>query len=307
MNNYLNYYYGLYPLELHQSVDFFYFELNSKLYYFIIYKRPITESKALYELTVSLILKQLAVHQIILNKDYSPLTYINNIPYLLLKTNINTFSKVTLNDILYLAFNSEVNGDFKSLIKTDWPTLWAEKIDYFEYQISQVAKKHPLLGGCLNYFIGLGENAITYIKNTVLELQPTIDDSLVLAHKRIKANDTLFDLYNPLNFIIDYKVRDIAEYVKSSFWANKDIRQEVDWYFKTQNLSPYSIRLFYGRLLYPSYFFDLYEQIIDGYLEDEVVLKIIERIKEYEALLSWFHQYLATYQPLPSLSWLTKR
>lgn len=307
MNNYLNYYYGLYPLEVNKSPHFFYFNINNNLYYFIIYYRKINEAESLYQLSNNLLLQGIFVHQIILNKEGSPITYINNIPYILMKIYIKDFSLITLNDIAYLSYSTEGIKELSFLKKIDWPDLWGKKIDYFEYQISQVGKKHSFLCECLNYFIGLGENAILYIKNTILELGPIISDSYSIAHKRIAYDDTLFDLYNPLNFIIDYKTRDLAEYIKSCFWAKRDIWSEVDQYFKTQNISPYGLRLFYGRLLYPSFFFDLYESIIDGYLEDEEVLKIIERIEEYETFLKKFHQYLSTYHPIPSLSWLNNK
>ena len=43
----------------------------------------------------------------------------------------------------------------------------------------------------------------------------------VISHKVIKENDSVEVLYNPMNIIFDYKVRDIAEYIKSYFGLDK--------------------------------------------------------------------------------------
>ena len=55
------------------------------------------------------------------------------------------------------------------------------------------------------------ENAIAYFNSI------TLDDNYryVLSHKTIKYDDSVEVLYNPLNIIFDYRVRDIAEYIKN--------------------------------------------------------------------------------------------
>ena len=75
-------------------------------------------------------------------------------------------------------------------------------------------KKYPLLVDSFNYFVGMAENAISYY-NTIL-----IDKNYryVVGHKVIKWTDTVESLYNPLNITFDYKVRDIAEFIKYNFF-----------------------------------------------------------------------------------------
>ena len=64
----------------------------------------------------------------------------------------------------------------------------------------------------------IAENAILYAKNTNIELKPVLSDYLTISHKRITNQTTLFDLYNPLELIIDLNVRDVAEYIKFKFF-----------------------------------------------------------------------------------------
>ena len=57
-----------------------------------------------------------------------------------------------------------------------------------------------------------------------------------ILHKRIKLNSTLFDLYNPLNLIIDFKVRDFAEYIKDCLINDGDYKSIIDKIFKKLTL-----------------------------------------------------------------------
>ncbi len=307
MNNYINYYYNLYPNQVHQHNNFYYFHLNHQKYYIIICDRSAEEINYLYQLNVDMIKRGSLVHEIILNKDNSPLTFINNISYIMFKVHVDENKEINLVDINNMILSNENVIKNKVLDRTNWVELWSQKIDYFEYQIIQVEKRFPLLYQYLSYYIGLGENAISYIKNTIIELKPTIYDTLTVSHKRIKPYFTLYDLYNPLLFIIDYKVRDLSEYIKESFFANKDIWTELDHYFKHNNLSIYSLRLLYGRLLFPSYFFDVYEGIIDGNIKEEEVISIISKVNQYEQFLNNFYQYISRNNNVPPITWLNKK
>ena len=55
----------------------------------------------------------------------------------------------------------------------------------------------------------------------------TFNGQVSVSHKRIGKNSTLYDLYNPLNLIIDYKARDAAEYFKDLFIQKENIFEEV--------------------------------------------------------------------------------
>ena len=54
------------------------------------------------------------------------------------------------------------------------------------------------------------ENAISYFNNNV-----TFNSKKYICHKRVSVNMSLYDFLNPLNFVVDYKERDIGEYLKS--------------------------------------------------------------------------------------------
>jgi spore coat protein YutH len=274
----------------------------------MIYDRLVEDSKSLYELNQEMLKRNALVHEIVLNKDNQILTYINNIPYILLRGYINEDKIITLPDINFINIIGENIKYDRQLERTNWVDLWANKIDFIEYQISQVGKKFPLLIDNLTYYIGMGENAISYVKNTTLELKPTQYDVLTVNHRRIRANDTAFDLYNPISFVIDNKVRDLSEYIKSNFFLGKNIWNDIYEYFNHNTLSPYSLRLLYGRLLFPSYYFDLYEQIIEEKVKEEEILSIISKLDDYEIFLDEFYHYITSNNYyLPPIPWINKK
>ena len=65
--------------------------------------------------------------------------------------------------------------------------------------------------------------------------------NLSISHRRIHKKDTLFDLYNPINFIIDVKVRDICEYYKTCFLDNQNIIDDIKNYLTTILLAPSAV------------------------------------------------------------------
>ena len=153
-----------------------------------------------------------------------------------------------------------------------------------------------------DYFIGLAENAISYLTYTKKETPKTIYDNKVLSH-----NNLYHSLEDPLNIIIDHKSRDLAEYIKISFFNNnKNIFQELDNYFYYQKYSDYGIRVLFSRILYPSFYFKIYNDIIQGIIKEKELNKIINNIDKYEIYIYKIYIYLKKYSNLPPVEWLKK-
>ena len=161
------------------------------------------------------------------------------------------------------------------MIRTAWAPMWSYKIDYIETQISENIKKYPIVLESINYFIGLTENAI--------ELSQNVKSDIYICHKRFKYDYTEIDFYNPLNIVFDSRVRDVAEYFKDCFFNDIPIDNMVLTYIKQNNLTLEEKKLFLSRLLYPSYYFDEYDKLINN--ENHKLNKIIEKIDMYERLL----------------------
>lgn len=304
MKNNIMYYYNLRIDNITQNNNNYYFTINNDNYCFTIYTRDIKESDAIYKLNKYMLSSNILVHEIIPNKDNYVVTIINNIPYILYKIYINKNKKLTINELTYLS-NYTYQVD-KILTRNNWNILWSNKIDYFEYQINQMGKKYPILVDTFAYFTGLAENAISYVKYTTLETQIETSDNPVISHRKI--NNTVESLYNPLNIILDHKSRDIAEYIKLSFLnKNTNIYQELDSYFTSNYYSEYGLRLLYARIIYPSFYFDMYEQIIQGLRKESDLLNIVSLLDDYELYLKEMYYYLKKYHNIPEIDWITKK
>lgn len=304
MKNNIMYYYNLRIDNITQNNNNYYFTINNDNYCFTIYTRDIKESNEIYKLNKYMLSSNILVHEIIPNKDNYVVTIINNIPYILYKIYINKNKKLTINELTYLS-NYTYQVD-KILTRNNWNILWSTKIDYFEYQINQMGKKYPILVDTFAYFTGLAENAISYVKYTTLETQMETSDNPVISHRKI--NNTIEPLYNPLNIILDHKSRDIAEYIKLSFLnKNTNIYQELDSYFSNNYYSEYGLRLLYARIIYPSFYFDMYEQIIQGLRKESNLLNIVSLLDDYELYLKEMYYYLKKYHNIPEIDWITKK
>ena len=293
MKNVINYYYNLYPENIFQSSEEYYFFVNNIRYTFIKYLGDVLEINKIYNMHLDILNKNIYVHPIILNKDNKPLTFINNIPYILMQT-VYYGSKVTIDNIMSFA-----NIEASTTSTPNWGELWSIKNDYLEYQISMLGKKHPLIRDSFSYFIGLGETAIQLINTTEKSLT-----SSVYAHKRISKKNTTFDLYNPLNITVDLKVRDAAEYFKQSFFKGENIEEELAYYFDNSLLSTYEYIMFLARMIYPTYYFDIYEEVITGREDDKSLLQIINKVDSYEQILKKIYHYYKSFLRITPIEWL---
>ena len=238
------------------------------------------------------------IDKIILNKFNSPITKVKDILYvlILLKGNNN----INLSIISNLA--SIDIPSFKSLERNNWEVLWGNLIDYYEMQIGQNEKKYPLIRESFDYFVGMGENAISYLVNTKKEVKPNFYDKKVLSH-----NNLYNSLFDPLNIILDHKARDLAEYIKLSFFNNnQNIFKELDEYFYYNHYSFYGMRILFARIIYPSFYFKLYDEILSKKKEEKELNSIIKRIDDYELYLSNIYLYLRKYYDIPMIEWLKK-
>lgn len=279
-----------------------YYEFNHNNNYYRLYilneEYNIYNYNNIYTINKELINNTL-MSEIILNKDKNIITTYHNINYILLKINCNINKNITLEEIDYLSKVKIVNNN-----KSNWGLLWSKKIDYLEELISENGKKYPQVVNSFNYFIGLSENAISYYNNI------DIDNNMIyyISHKVLRPTDKVDSLYNPLNIIYDYRVRDVAEYIKNSFWTdNHNIYNELNNYLYKNNLSLNEVKLLISRVLFPSFYFDLYEDIFNYNKDEKILNNIISRIDEYEEYLNSIIIYFKRFYPIDEIEWLKKK
>lgn len=295
MKNFLEYFYNIKIDNINKHNNFYEF-IYQKNKYKLYINEFIPNPTLTYNISKSLKYNSL-ISEIILNKDNNIITTYNNNYYILLKLSINETKKITLKEISNLA-----NKLYVENLNINWGLLWSNKIDYLEELINENGKKYPIIVDSFNYFVGLAENAISYYENVKTEN----NYKYVISHKKININDTIEAIYNPFNIIFDYRVRDIAEYIKISFWNNLNIYKELDNYLINNYLTINEVNLLISRLLYPSFYFNMYEDIIINKKDEKILLNIINKTKEYESYLNNIILYLKKYYPCEEIEWLKK-
>ncbi|MDO4394818.1 MAG: hypothetical protein Q4C23_02410 [Mycoplasmatota bacterium] len=297
MKNFIEYFYNMRIDKIKYEDKSYSFVYNGYLYKMYIYDNY-GNVNFLLEVNKKLIGNTL-MSEIISNRNGEIISINNNIPYILIRIYANGNKVISLEEISYLA-----NSLYKDKIQINWGNLWSRKIDYLEDLINENGKKYPIIVDSFNYFVGMAENAISYYNNIVLEN----DYKYVVSHKVIRFDDTVEALYNPLNIIFDYRVRDVAEYLKNSFFRNNyNVYYELDNYLKNSNLSLSEVKLLVARLLYPSFYFDMYEDIIIDGKEEKIILEVVTRLNEYEIYLSQIIDYLRKVYGVDDVLWLKKR
>ena len=302
MKNIINYFYNLNITELTNKDNIYSFYDNDELYHFYIYNNSIKNLDLTKDIDDSL-KNDTLIHEIIINKDNSIITYYNNIPYILCKINININKPITLGEINYLS--SKVISTNSKITYHSWQDLWSIKMDYLEKVINENGKKYPIIVDSFNYFVGMAENAISYYNN--LSNKEVDNNSLVISHRIININDTVYAIYDPVNIIIDHKARDIAEYIKYSFFNdNNNIFKELNIYFKYNYYTKDDVVMLLARVLYPSFYFNMYEDIMINSKEEKIITNITSKLDKYELYLARVFKYFNNFYNLPVPEWLNK-
>lgn len=287
MKNVINYYYGIIVNEFKKTQSNFIFYLNNSEYEFIEYYGDVNKLVNIYS-TLKFYMKE--VSEIITNKRNSIITYYENKPYILLKKSNFRNKEIELNDI----------ASYDSIVyikeELNWKKLWIGKLDYYEMQLDEVGIKYPMLKQSFNYYLGLSEIAIN-----LLNYVNTKNLNYYISHKRL---ETKGELFNPLNIIIDSRARDIGEYIKRKYFYDEIQLQQLEEFIISSRFTKDEILLLLIRLIYPSYYFDIYEKVFISDEFEKELNKIIKKNAEYEAFLKDFYNHIKQFYPIPQIEFL---
>lgn len=292
MKNVINYYYGLIATDIIKKGQIYRFTINGSEFLF----KPCNEDiNKIIDLYMAIYSSGFYCHEIVYNKENSPVTLCENIPYVLLKKNNDIRKKVEFMDIIN--YNIPITYE-KSF---NWPELWSQKIDYYEYQVNQFGKKFPLIRESFSYYDGMIETAIS-----LSNLVDKRNLKFYLSHNRIKSDEKFDEFYNPINFVLDVKVRDVCEYFKEKFFSEEIDFNELENYIYQAKLTNDEAILFLARMLFPSYYFDTYDEIIQGVKQEEKILIYLEKVDLYEDFLAKIYYILKIFYQIPEIEWIKK-
>ncbi len=306
MKEIINYNYNFDVLEIEEYSTYASFKYCGEYFYFVFFNRTEEELKDLVELTIELKNKGIRVHEFIYNRYGLLLTKVGDNYYVLLKINANKDEKIDFESLCEYNTKLKLNSTNSKLYRNNWGELWSKKIDYIEYQIKELGKDKQVVLDSVSYYIGLAENAISYVNKINKVIGLSENDKITLSHRRIFYPNINLNYLNPLSFIFDLEVRDIAGYLKIEFFNGEDSLLDLTTYLKMTKLSQYGYHMLYARLLYPSYYFDIYEDIMNNNGSEEKLLPIINKVNDYELFLKQAYYEINKYTNLERIDWLLK-
>lgn len=302
MKNTLAYYYHLYPEIIVYDKHEYSFSIQDYKYHLLEVNRSFDELKEIMILQNTITFKSY-FSDIISNIFQQVVTIINHKYYILIKDKIPN-RLLTINDILNTNQLNVSIQQYPLLNRSNWQQLWTRKVDYFEYQKKYIKHKYPILYKTLDYYIGLAENAISYIGEVLLQKDEMIP--IVISRKRVSVTMDIKEFYCPLNIVLDYRIRDISEYLKSLFYEDLAYEEEIDKIFSKINYSKAEYSLLMGRMLFPSTYFDCYEKIINDTIAENKIIDIIEKCEDYVYFLKVIYLKIKKIYQIQRIDWLDK-
>lgn len=244
---------------------------------------------------LNIVSKSAIFHKVILNRYGNNVTMFQNEQYVLMEKRNYENRSITLEDLIHVS-KMNTNFNFKdNNEKINWGNLWKHKVDSFE----KFMKNKSFINYCeyFDYYIGMAENAISYFS-----LFSYAEVKIGYTYNRIWNNFSLDDLYDPTNVIIGPVVEGIAEFFKTKFLKNENLN--ILPLLDNFNYNDFGFLI--SRILFPTYFFDLFKFGEDGMdrLNDFMKNNITSCVS-FERKLFYLCVEIKKRQPkLPIIRWL---
>ena len=113
------------------------------------------------------------------------------------------------------------------------------------------------------------------------------------------------DVYNDF-FGVETPKEDNKEVIKKDNDSMKDIFDDIKYYIDYSDMNEEDLKLFFVRMLFPTYYFDMYEKVLDGTFDEKRIMKIISNIDQYQDILVDIYYYIKQYVELPNIDWYQK-
>lgn len=289
MENILNYYYDINVIDI-KKYDYYYLITSDEEEEYLF--NEIINIDELKEIIDYLNNTNMLYHLLMLTKEQNLTITYNDKEYALFKVrdndNLNIFS----------FSNLITNG------KCIWGTLWSNRVDYYLEQLKEVVDINEIKYA-MDYYISLAEIAISYF-NTLEEIYKSNELTYTISHHITSSPVTKYELYNPSNMCKDLIVRDVAEYIKASFFEDILTNNEILNLIDNINLNEALANYLLVRLIYPSYMFKIYDKYIETKEIDRKFYEYMKKSREYEHLLANIYNKLKLKFPIKAYIYFFK-
>ena len=292
MKNVIYTYYNILLDEINKDSNNYFFYFNNDLYIFYLVLNDINVVELIYNFIKE---NNIESYEIILNKDGKLFCDVENQKYSLLKIKGILKYEIKFDDFKFYPIEKEPHN---------WGELWSERLDYYEIQLRELGYNYQTVLNSFGMFSGLAENAILYFN---MSKRMFNDNEVVgIVHNRMNYPCYLIDYNNPLNFVIDYNVRDISEYIKAYLLSDDYDLNNVLLLLERLNVNSLMFNLLYSRLMYPTFYFDIFDKIIleDG--KDSDIVCVLNVVDKYLDMLNKVYLKFKDKYSMLNVEWLNK-
>lgn len=265
MKEFIEYNYDLRCDDIAILNNLLYFKNLDKFYIISNFNRDEVEFEKVLNYLISNNLKSLKV---VMNKNGSYISEFNGKKYVVMESDCE-------NEII--DFPICIGG----LINENnyWNEIWENRVVQLEKHKSELSLNKDIFY-ILNYYIGLIEICI-YNYNLLIRKYGQ-KNGLSIQHNRIEFPIYSFSYYNPVNYLFDFEFRDFAEYLKMRFFYSDFSTDEAISVIDNYNFDNFSINMFFVRLIYPTYFLELYDMQNKNNVYSDLFYDLLKKSSQYE-------------------------
>ena len=292
MKNVIYTYYNILLDEINKDSNNYFFYFNNDLYIFYLVLNDINVVELIYNFIKEYNIESF---EIVLNKDGKLFCDVDNKKYSLLKIKGILKYEIKFEEFKFYPIDKE---------PYNWGELWSERLDYYEIQLRELGYNYQTVLNSFGMFSGLAENAILYFN---MSKRMFNDNEVVgIVHNRMNYPCYLIDYNNPLNLVIDYNIRDIAEYIKSYLLSDAYDVNNVLLLLERLNVNNLMFNLLYSRLMYPTFYFDVFDKIIleDG--KDSDIVDVLNVVDKYLDMLNKVYLKFKDKYSMLNVEWLNR-
>ena len=189
----------------------------------------------------------------------------------------------------YITKNIKLTNNI--LNRSNWYYLWIKKNDHIISIREEIIKNNPKVEGIIDYYIGMAENAIEYLKVNME----------IGAYKNVYFSAKRYcDINNPINIVLDCRERLFVEKIKKQIFELNKIPQ-IEYIVNIIKKNELNVHRVYARLLYPTFFFDVIER---NNLVDNQIHEITKKTQIYELLLRRLYLKLIKNYKIKNIDWI---
>ena len=183
--------------------------------------------------------------------------------------------------------------------KIDWRDKWINRSEYIMNTYYSYRNKNKVIDNSIDYYFGLLESSICYLNGVNYE-----NVNLYVQHAKM----SYFDYFNPFNIRIDVKERDFSNFLKYIFFDDKYNESYVRSIIE-KNINNYDFNLVVARLIYPDYYFDLFDEYLISSDDKtlDLIKKIVNRVDEYEKYVYMICNYVKLNIQIKNVDYLNLR